>query len=92
MRKENLVTRTITTTTYKVMVVNTSTATVETMNIVLSGCKLLGDNALKQVAKRVDNGILKAVAISDSIETSNLYGMSDNEFIEHARIIKEGGR
>ena len=92
MRKEHLITRTITSTIYDVMAVNIETATVETIQVTLSGSALDAEKALKRVSgSDLLNG-RKAVAIINTTETSNLYGMSDTDFIKYARIIKEGGR
>lgn len=92
MRKENLITRTITSTIYDVMCVDVTTATCETIQVTLSGSVLDPEKALKRVSgSDLLNG-RKAVAITNTTETSNLYGMTDTDFIKYARIIKEGGR
>ena len=92
MRKENLITRTIISTVYDVMCVDVTTATVSTVQVTLSGSALGLDKALRRVSgSDVLNG-KKAVAITNTNEVVNLYGMTDTDFIKYAHIIKEGGR
>lgn len=93
MRKENLITRTIVSTVYTVMAVDINTATVENIDVTLSGATIQDtEKVLKKVSGLDALKGRKAVAVVSSTEVTNLYGMSDVEFMKYARIIKEGGR
>ena len=92
MRKENLITRTITSTTYDVMTVDVLTATVSTVQVTIAGSKMDFDKVLKKVNGWSELSGNKPVAITGATETTNLYGMTDKEFMLYAKVIKEGGR
>ena len=93
MRKENMITRTIVSTNYTIMAVDINTATVENIEVTLSGATITdNEKVLKKVASFDALQGRKAVAVVSSNEVTNLYGMSDTDFVKYAKIIKEGGR
>ena len=92
MRKENMVTRTITTTKYEVMTLNVSTAEVKRVEFTLVGKMLPTEKALKALKADFEDDETKVVHIEQSYEICDLYGMTEREFIKHANILKEGGR
>ena len=92
MRKENMITRTITMTKYEVMTLNVETAEVQRVEFSLIGKILPNEKALKALKKDFENETTKVVHIEKSHEVCDLYGMTEREFIKVAHIIKEGGR
>ena len=86
MRKP-MVTRTITTTTYSVMCLDVSTATVSTVDFTLNGEQVATDKALKALKAEMETDTLKVVHIESATETTKLYGMSEQDFIRHAHIL-----
>ena len=92
MRKNNLVTRTITTTRYEVMTLNVETAEVARVEFTLIGKVLPTEKALKALKADFETETVKVVHVENSVETSDLYGMTEKDFITHAEILKEGGR
>ena len=92
MRKVNLVTRTLTVTKYEVMTLNVETAEVSRVEFSLVGKCLPTEKALKSLKADFETDTVKVVHIENTVETSDLYGMTETDFIKHAHIIKEGGR
>lgn len=93
MRKESLITRTIVSTNYTIMAVDINTATVENIEVTLSGATIKdNEKVLKKVSGLDTLKGRKAVAVVSSNEVTNLYGMTDVDFMKYAKIIKEGGR
>lgn len=92
MKKESMVTRTITTTRYEVMTLNVVTAEVAKVEFTLIGKVLPNDKALKALKADFETDDVKVVHIEQAVEVCDLYGMTEREFIKVAHIIKEGGR
>ena len=92
MRKENMVTRTITSTEYEVMTVNTATATIENMTVSISGGRITDDKVIKKSEQLINTEHVKVVSVVSAKEVTNLYGMTETDFVKYANIIKEGGR
>ena len=92
MRKENMVTRTITTTKYEVMTLNIKTAEVSRIEFTIAGKALAEEKALKALKADFETDEVKVVHIESATEVCDLYGMTEREFIKYARVIKEGGR
>lgn len=86
MRKEKLITRTITVTTAEFMCVDVETANVEVVTAELTG-KLDNETALKMYKSTVESETFKVVACQSIDYTEQLYGMSEKEFIKHAKIL-----
>ena len=93
MRKESMVTRTITVTRYEIMTVNTATTTVENMTIELSGAEHKDvSKVLKRAEQLIGTENVKCVSVVSAHTITNLYGMSETNFVKYADLIKEGGR
>ena len=88
MRKENLITRTIVSTNYTIMAVDINSATVVNVEVTLSGATIKdNEKVLKKVASLDALQGRKAVAVVSSNEVTNLYGMTDTDFVKYAKII-----
>ena len=91
MARERMVTRTVTTTTYKVMTVNTETCEVSITPYITSEDFIDDEKALKHLRKVHETETLKLVKI-DSIETTEqLYGMAEIDFIQYAKLLPPRG-
>ena len=86
MRKEKLITRTITVTTAEFMCLDTETANVEIVTAELIG-KVDKETALKMYKVTVETDTFKVVFCQSVNYTEQLYGMTEKEFIEHAKIL-----
>lgn len=86
MRKEKLITRTITVTTAEFMCLDTETANVEVITGQLTG-KVDNATALKMYKAIAETETFKVVACQSISYTEQLYGMTEKEFIEHAKIL-----
>ena len=86
MARERMVTRTVFETVVDVMVVNTENAQVE---IVQKKLSYQPDEvtALKYLQKNFDTETLKHVSIQGYRQDETLYGMSEQEFIELAKVL-----
>ena len=89
MARRKMVTRTITVTkvTCLCMNVNTAEPSNETFSIV--GKFTDDEKLLKSIRKLYETVHDKIVAIVDKVETNELYGMDENEYIAHAHIISK---
>lgn len=94
VRKENkimarvpMVTRTITTT--KVIVMCLDVQAGEPFSKVVTVPRTYKDNEtlLKKVKPLIETDIVKAVHIIDSEEIETLYGMTEQEFIQYAKVL-----
>lgn len=86
MRKEKLVTRTITVSECEFMCVDVETANVEIVTAELTG-KISKDEALKIYKSTVESDTFKVVNCQSIEYTEQLYGMTEKEFIKHAKIL-----
>lgn len=86
MRKEKLITRTITVSTVEFMCLNTETANVEIVTDELIG-KVDNETALKMYKATAETDIFKVVSCQSVSYNEQLYGMTEKEFIEHAKIL-----
>lgn len=87
MSRVPMVTRTITTTEVNVMCLDIEKE--ETINKHVTVSRTLKDDEklLKEVKKLVETDTIKAVHIVDKREVKTLYGMTEQEFIEHATVL-----
>lgn len=87
MARVPMVTRTITTTKALVMCVNVEAG--EPFNKLVSVPRSYKDkeSLLKVVKPLIETETIKAVHIVDKTEIETLYGMSEQEFIEHATVL-----
>lgn len=92
MARERMVTRTISTTTIEVLVINIETSEVGTKNFVL-GQNMIKDektmlsNAQVMLNIETGNEVWKCVAIKNVKEEETLYGMSESDFIKYAKVL-----
>lgn len=86
MKKERLITRTITVTTAEFMCLDTETANVEIVTAELIG-KVDKETALKMYKATAETDTFKAVSCQSVNYIEELYGMSEKEFIKHAKIL-----
>lgn len=85
MARAPQVTRTIKTTNCTLMCVHTETAEVFNKDVVLPRT-FEDDNAILKAAKKVhETDTIKVVAVVQSSVTETLYGMSESDFIAHAK-------
>jgi hypothetical protein len=89
MARQSMVTRTITTTNVVAMVVNTEKGETEVKEFALP--RTYKDNAaiLKYCAKHIDNDTTKVVKIIEATVKEQLYGMTEQDFIGHAKPIEK---
>ena len=86
MKKEKLITRTITVSTAEFMCLDTETANVEIVTAELIG-KVDKETALKIYKVSAETDTFKAVSCQSVNYTEQLYGMTEKEFIKHAKIL-----
>lgn len=89
MARAKAVTRSIVTTTANVIVVDTNTATIDKVDVVLNG-KHDNKSALKAAKKKIESDDIKVVKIQSLTPESKLYSMSEEKFIASAECIGEG--
>ena len=92
MARERMITRTITTTTVGVLVVNINTSEVCTKHFVLGQLairdeKTMLNNAQKHIDDETEKGLWVCVAIKDVKEQETLYGMTEQDFIKYAKVL-----
>ena len=89
MARVPMVTRTITTTKAVVMCVDVEAG--EPFNKVVSVPRTYKDKEalLKVVKSLIETETIKAVHIVDKTEIETLYGMTEQDFIEHADVLPE---
>lgn len=89
MARVPMVTRTITTTKAVVMCVDVEAG--EPFNKEVSVPRVYKDkeSLLKVVKPLIETETIKAVHIVDKTEIETLYGMTEQEFIEHATVLPE---
>lgn len=83
------VTRTIVTTKVNVMCLDTQKCEPLNEVITVSGTFSDEDALLLAVKRAVDTDTLKAVQVVDKEELTNLYAMSEEEFIKLAKIVEK---
>lgn len=92
MSRERMVTRTISTTTIEVLVINIETSEVGTKHFVL-GQNMIKDektmlsNAQDMLNTETGNALWKCVAVKNVKEEETLYGMPESDFIKYAKIL-----
>lgn len=91
MARERMVTRTITSTTYKVMSVNTETCEVSILPYATSEEFVDDEKALKFLRKKHETDTLKLVKIESIETTEQLYGMTEVEFMQYAKLLPPRG-
>lgn len=92
MARKPMVTRTITTTRVNVLCLNVVTAEPFNKEVTLPRTYKDDKKLLKMVQELVDNEQEKAVTIVDKEEVETLYGMTEQEFIDNARVLDPESR
>lgn len=90
MARKAMVTRTISFTECKVMVVYTDTMQVKNEIYTYTGANKEDDKILKDLQKTIEADNVKLVQIMSKEEKSQLYGMYEEDFIKYA--VKMDGR
>lgn len=92
MARERMVTRTVSTTTVDVLVINIETAEVYTKSFVLGQNmvkdeKTMLNNAQKMLDDETSTNLCKCVAIKNIKEEETLYGMTEQDFLKYAKVL-----
>lgn len=87
MARVPMVTRTITTTEVNVMCLDVEKGEPINKDVTVSRTFKDDEKLLKEVKKIIETDTIKAVHIVDKREVETLYGMSEQEFIEHATVL-----
>lgn len=87
MARVPMVTRTITTTEVNVMCLDVEKGEPINKDVTVSRTFKDDEKLLKEVKKIVETDTIKAVHIVDKREVETLYGMAEQEFIEHATVL-----
>ena len=87
MRKEKMVTRTVTKTNCEIMCVNVESAEVIVKNFTVSGKYDNENDLLKTCQNLFETDSLKLVHISEFSEEEVLLGMPESKFIELAEVL-----
>lgn len=92
MARERMVTRTVSTTTIDVLVINIDTSEVGTKSFVLGQNmvkdeKTMLNNAQKMLDDETGSTIWKCVAIKNIEEEETLYGMTEQDFLKYAKVL-----
>lgn len=92
MARERMVTRTVSTTTVDVLVINIETAEVGTKSFVLGQNmtkdeKTMLNNAQKMLDDETGTTLWKCVSIKNIKEEETLYGMTEQDFLKYAKVL-----
>ena len=92
MARERMVTRTISTTTIDVLVINIETSEVGTKHFVLGQNMIKDEKAMLSNAQdmlniETGNALWKCVAVKGLKEQETLYGMPESDFIKYAKVL-----
>ena len=87
MARAPMVTRTITTTKAIVMCVDVKSGEPFNKDVTVSRTYKDNESLLKTVKPIIETETIKAVHIVDKTEVETLYGMTEQEFIEHATVL-----
>lgn len=87
MARERMITRTVNSTVYECMVVDSTSKQVETVPVTISSAETMTEKALdKAIRSAVPSGKL-FVQVTSSKQAETLYGMSEQEFIRLAKVL-----
>lgn len=87
MARIPMVTRTIITTKATVLALDTVTAEPQNLTITVPRTYKDDEALLKAVKAQAETDTLKMVSIVDREEIETLYGMTEQEFINHAKVL-----
>ena len=87
MARERMITRTVNSTVFDCMVVNSTSKQVETITVTISSADTMAEKALdKAIRSNIPAGKLFVQTIS-SKQVETLYGMTEQEFIKLAKVL-----
>lgn len=86
-----MVTRTIVTTNANVLCVNLETQSTFTKDVVLPRTYADNKKLMKAVSELIDSETEKAVMVNSTTEIETLYGMSEQDFINNAKVLPPRG-
>lgn len=89
MSRERMVTRTITTTRYEVLCVDTSTAQTLFKEFERTGEIIDNDKELSLLKKDYETETLKLVQINNKAVSEILYGLSEVDFVRVAHVLND---
>jgi hypothetical protein len=89
MARVPMVTRTITTTKAIVMCVDVEAGEPFNKEVTVPRTYKNSESLLKTVKPIIETETIKAVHIVDKTEIETLYGMTEQEFVEHATVLPE---
>lgn len=87
MARERLVTRTVFSTNYNVMVVNMESKSVESIAVTIPSADTMTDKAREKAIKAMIPEGKTFVTITGETTSETLYGMTEAEFIRLARVL-----
>ena len=87
MARERMITRTVFTTNYNVMVVNMENKSVENISISIPSGDILTDKAREKAIKAMIPEGKTFVTITGETTSETLYGMTEQEFIKLAKVL-----
>lgn len=87
MARERMITRTVFTTNYNVMVVNMENKSVENISISIPSGDTMTDKTREKAIKAMIPEGKTFVTITGETTSETLYGMSEQEFIRLARVL-----
>lgn len=87
MSRERMITRTVVTVNYEIMVVNMETKTVENITVSIPSGDTLTDKAREKAIKASIPEGKTFVSVISETTTETLYGMSEAEFIRLAKVL-----
>ena len=87
MARERMITRTVATWNYTVMVVDTASKSVEEITVSIPSAGSMTDKAIsKAIRDNLPDGKLFVQTVS-STTTETLYGMTEEDFIRYAKVL-----
>lgn len=92
MARERMITRTVSTTTIDVLVINIESAEVGAKSFILGQNmtkdeKTMLNNAQKMLDDETGTTLWKCVAIKNIKEEETLYGMTEQDFLRYAKVL-----
>ena len=87
MARERMITRTVISTNYTVMVVNMESKSVESITIAIPSGDTLTDKAREKAIKSMLPDGKMFVSITGETTSETLYGMTEQEFIRLAKVL-----
>lgn len=85
MARQRMVTRTVTITYCEMMCLNVDTAEVQVLTVALTGKITDKKTALKVYKKQAETETFKPVTCNSMTTEDVLYGMTEEQFLEHAK-------